>query len=381
MTRVVHVVSDFCMGGVSAVVYDLVKNYKSSSYEYHIVNLSGGGDEAVINRFQSLGIPIHQVAYSFQSGFSSIDYIKEALYVNKFRKANKTAIDSIAQLGPDILHFHTLPRELMLGREVKRKTNCKLVHTDHMVRLGSKDSSKFGRFVLRLPFQQFFKNYHLIAVSDSVCNYLVDMGIKSSAASITVIRNKIPGSNLRITYSDKPVLKVVYVARISYVKGHRELIQAWSLLPAAGLHLYVVGPDELQGAMQKLYEELNCLNPITFTGSIPNAADFIDDADMGVFPSQREGLPIALLEKMRIGLPCVVSDIPELTSIVSDGVDALVYPSGNIEELSNKIQQLARDLHLRERIGSAAATTVNNKFVSKLGGIDKEYEQFYKSIS
>jgi glycosyltransferase involved in cell wall biosynthesis len=366
------------MGGVSAVVYDLVKNYKSSLYEYHIVNLSGGGDDAVINRFKNLGIPIHHVQYSFQSGFSSIDYIKEAFGVGKFIKANKAAIDAIAQLSPDILHFHTLPRELMLGREVKRKVNCKLVHTDHLVRLSSKDSSKIGRLLLRFPFQQFFKNYHLIAVSDSVCNYLVQMGIKSTAASITVICNKIPGSNFRISYSSKPVLKVVYVARISYVKGHRDLIQAWSMLQAAGLHLYIVGPDELQGAMQKLYDELNCLNPITFTGSIPNAAEFIADADMAVFPSYQEGLPLALLEKMRIGLPCVVSDIPELKSIVTDGVDAMVYNSGNVKQLSNKIMQLASDLSLRERIGASAAATVEAKYVSKLGGIDKEYEEFYR---
>ncbi|MFM8950930.1 MAG: glycosyltransferase, partial [Bacteroidota bacterium] len=94
-----------------------------------------------------------------------------------------------------------------------------------------------------------------------------------------------------------------------------------------------------------------------------------------------EGLPLALLEKMRIGLPCVVSDIPELTSIVSDGVDALVYHSGNIEELSNSIQRLANDLQLREKIGIAAAITVNDKFVSKLGGIDKEYEEFYSTLT
>ena len=378
MTRVIHVVSDFCMGGVSAVVYDLVKNYKSSLYEYHIVNLSGGGDDAVINRFKNLGIPIHNVQYSFQSGFSSIDYIKEAFGVGKFRKANKAAIDAIAQLSPDILHFHTLPRELMLGREVKRKTNCKLVHTDHQVRISSNDSSLMGRMLLRIPFQQFFKNYHLIAVSDEVCNYLVKMGVKSTAASITVIRNKILGSNHRISYYQKPELKVVYVARISKEKGHHDLIRAWSMLPAIGLHLFVVGPDQMQGAIKNLSDELNCLNTVTFTSSIPNAIDFIADADIGVFPSYKEGLPLALLEKMRIGLPCVVSDIPELKSLVADGVDAMVYNSGNVKQLSNKIMELASDLSLRERIGTSAADTVEAKYVSKMGGIDKEYEEFYR---
>jgi hypothetical protein len=59
----------------------------------------------------------------------------------------------------------------------------------------------------------------------------------------------------------------------------------------------------------------------------------------------------------------------------------LVYQSGNVDGLSQKILQLASDLTLRESIGTAAANTVNDKFVSKLGGIDKEYEEFYKIIS
>jgi len=97
-----------------------------------------------------------------------------------------------------------------------------------------------------------------------------------------------------------------------------------------------------------------------------------------VFPSYKEGLPLALLEKMRIGLPCVVSDIPELKSLVADGVDAMVYNSGNVKQLSNKIMELASDLSLRERIGTSAADTVEAKYVSKMGGIDKEYEEFYR---
>ena len=70
-------VSDFSMGGVSMVVLDLVKNYKSSNCEYLIVNLSGQGDASVRQRFTQLGIAIHEVDYAFQPGFSISDYFKE----------------------------------------------------------------------------------------------------------------------------------------------------------------------------------------------------------------------------------------------------------------------------------------------------------------
>lgn len=380
MPKVIHVVSDFSMGGVSMVVFDLVKNYKSSEYEYILVCLSGNGDASVKHRFAELGITIHEVKYAFQSGFSISEYFKEAFGFTHYRKKNQAAIDYIARLKPDILHFHTLPRDLMLGREVMRIWPCLLVQTDHLARLGKRDSHPISRFLLRIPFIHFYKRFHVIAVSDAVNDYLHMMGVRYSAKSITVIRNKIPSSAYRISYEKKDVLKVVYVARISVVKGHADLIHAWSKLPPAHAHLYVIGPDEMNGEIQNLCTQLQCENPVTFTGSIPDAAEFIKDADVAVFPSYREGLPLSLLEKMRIGLPCVVSDIPELSSIVQDGVNGLVYTCGDTTQLSHKLTLILEDLQLRSKLGAAAAHFVESVFVSKLGGIDKEYESYYGTI-
>ena len=97
-------------------------------------------------------------------------------------------------------------------------------------------------------------------------------------------------------------------------------------------------------------------------------------------PSYREGLPLALLEKMRIGLPCVVSDIPELASVIQDGVNGLVYPCGDVGELSSNLKNILGDRQLRAKLGAEAARFVESFFVSKLGGIDKEYESFYSNL-
>ena len=201
-----------------------------------------------------------------------------------------------------------------------------------------------------------------------------------TAESIELISNKVDDTELRIAYQQKPELKVVYVARISAVKGHADLIKAWRVLPALGLHLYLIGPEDQGMNIVKVVSNGEFANKVTCTGPMSNVREFISDADIGVFPSYKEGLPLALLEKMQIGIPCVVSNIKELASIVEDNISGLVYRCGNTLDLANKITELAKDQQKRKALGTNAATLIKESYVSKVGGIDKEYELYYDRL-
>jgi glycosyltransferase involved in cell wall biosynthesis len=61
---------------------------------------------------------------------------------------------------------------------------------------------------------------------------------------------------------------------------------------------------------------------------------------------------------MSTGLPVVVTDIPELTDMVRDGVDGLVVPVGDADALACALDRLANDPALRTRLGAAARDTV-----------------------
>lgn len=378
--KVIHVVNDIKVGGVSVVLFDLLSQSKSSPFLFEIVNLSGVIDKQLKEMLFNLDIRVHNLTYKFEEDFSLISQFKKAIFKRKYFEKNKEIINYISKLKPTILHFHSLPRELMIGQFVAKTEQCKLIYTDHLARVKLEEIKWISKFLLKWPLKSFYKGYYVIAVGQPVESYIKTFGIDSVLVGLKIIQNKIKRSDTRINYLFKSEINIVYVARISSVKGHWDLINAWMLIPKLGLHLYIVGPDEMEGKVQKYVSENVFQNKITFTGSISNVKDFIEKMDIGVFPSYKEGLPIALLEKMQIGLPCIVSDIAELSVIINDGYDGLVFKLGNTAELASSISKLALDLKLRKYLGQNASKTIEGNFVSKLGGIDKEYELVYEEL-
>jgi glycosyltransferase involved in cell wall biosynthesis len=377
--RVIHIVNDLVIGGVTTIISDLLKNYKHSDYHQCIVCLTDVVDQKNLEQFRLLGVEIIFLKYSIQQPNGLTGLFKMSLFEFFRKKKNQSVISAIASLKPDIINFHTLPTELYLGRGVSEKHPCILLYTDHSTRLKISEMKYFSALLIKWPYILFYKNYNVIAVSHSVKNYIFQFKINKSLKSITVITNKINGNKLRITNHSKTSLNLVYVSRISNLKGHEELIEAYREFPPLGLILYIVGPDNLNGEIKELASKV-INNKVVFTGSINNVKEFILNMDIGLFPSHKEGLPISLLEKMQVGLPCIVSDIEELTSVIKDEEDGLVFKKGDKEDLKIKILKLIYDSNLRKKLGQNAALKIENQFVSKIGGLNNEYENLYSQI-
>jgi glycosyltransferase involved in cell wall biosynthesis len=72
--------------------------------------------------------------------------------------------------------------------------------------------------------------------------------------------------------------------------------------------------------------------------------------------SRHEGLPIALLEAMALGVPPVVTSVGGNAEVVSDAVDGVLVPPGDPDALASAYVALAQDPATRARLGAAAAT-------------------------
>ncbi|WP_181995630.1 glycosyltransferase family 4 protein [Clostridium sp. AM58-1XD] len=74
--------------------------------------------------------------------------------------------------------------------------------------------------------------------------------------------------------------------------------------------LYVIcGHGKLNDYLKKLVQELHVEDIVTFLGYREDMMDIYQTADIFVFPSYQEGLPMSLLEAMANGLPVICSDI------------------------------------------------------------------------
>ena len=97
---------------------------------------------------------------------------------------------------------------------------------------------------------------------------------------------------------------ILSVGALNQNKNHEVIIKAIALLKNSKIHYYIaIGNKEEY--LKKLANELN-VHLIGYREDIP---ELLMSADLFVFPSYREGLSVALMEAMAVGLPCVVSNI------------------------------------------------------------------------
>jgi glycosyltransferase involved in cell wall biosynthesis len=81
------------------------------------------------------------------------------------------------------------------------------------------------------------------------------------------------------------------------------------------------------------------------------------DHHVFVFPSLVEGMPLCLLEAIATGMPTVTTDAPGMNDVVEDGVNGMLVPPANADQLEQAISRLCDDSELRRRLGEEAQRT------------------------
>ena len=106
---------------------------------------------------------------------------------------------------------------------------------------------------------------------------------------------------------EQGVAVVGTAARFDAVKRLDLLLRALASLPGATLVLIGDGPEA--GALRALAERLGLSARVRFAGEVVDAARLFRAFDVFAAPSRKEGLPLAVVEAMALGLPVVASDI------------------------------------------------------------------------
>lgn len=75
-----------------------------------------------------------------------------------------------------------------------------------------------------------------------------------------------------------------------------------------------------------------------------------------------EGLPRALVEAMRSGLPSVCYATDGVVDVLKDGENGFLVAPGDVDALAGRLTELLGDEALRQRLGAAARASIGPEF-------------------
>jgi glycosyltransferase involved in cell wall biosynthesis len=146
------------------------------------------------------------------------------------------------------------------------------------------------------------------------------------------------------------VFRVLFVGQIGQRKGMSYLLKAYQLFRKRDSELHVVGSYVPGSQVYAPYFTL-----YRHTEHVPqqDLPALFQDADVFVFPSLIEGMPLVVLEAMACGLP-VITTTHGPGDILRDGVDGFFVPIRDPEAIAARLEQLYLDPALREQMGRNA---------------------------
>lgn len=154
----------------------------------------------------------------------------------------------------------------------------------------------------------------------------------------------------------------LFLGRIDEIKGIDLLLESWKDIKDVKLLIVGKGPYEEKA---KEYVRVNNMNNIEFLGykDKHEVLEIISKAIALIIPSQcYEGFPMTIVESFSLSVPVIASDIGNLSTIIKDGNNGLLFKYNSYKELSKKINDLLYNKELRSDLANGAKNDFNNKY-------------------
>lgn len=312
--KILYTIPNFDTAGSGKVLYDLAKGANKEKFEVHIA--CGTTKGAFFDEVKKLGLPIHIVATTVPLR----PYFTLVFRIKPFRRLVK-------QHQFDIVHSWHWSSD---WTEVlaTRLGGAKFVYTKKAMTWGN----------IHWKIRSFLANF-IITINQEMRNYfpnkkqqkLIPLGLDTDYYN--------PEHFSLQTNVDK--FKIITVANLVPVKGIEVLIDAVLSLNDPRIELSVLGDDRSDYARQLKHKvkESTKEEQIQFLGKHTDVRPFLAASDLYVIPSEKEGMPMALVEAMSMGIPVLGSNISGINFVLKEFPEFL-FEAANTQTLSSQIQAM-----------------------------------------
>ncbi len=314
--KILFTISNFNTAGSGKVVYDLVNGLDKSKFDVHIA--CGDNKGAFFKEVEALGLPIHifETKTHYRPYYSLMSRIRP---ISKFYKSH----------GFEIVHSWQWSNDWTEALAA-RLIGIKWLYTKKAMGFNKhwKIKSFLANFIVTIneEMSQYFPN--------KKAQQLIPIGIDTDYYSPTHFERK-----------ESKSFKIITVANLVPVKGIEVLLHAVHQLNDPEISLDILGnnANEYGEAMQSLTETLGIAHQVRFLGKQLDVRPYIAASDMYVIPTlnqgRKEGMPMALVEAMCMGIPLLGSDITGINFVLKD-FQNLLFEAGNSNALADKITHL-----------------------------------------
>ncbi|WP_288373834.1 glycosyltransferase [uncultured Algoriphagus sp.] len=329
--KIVRVVSELDFGGVEQVIANSVPNlFKSSDVELSILVLGKGG--RISNYLIENGIPVN-------------------IWNRRVRIPNFSLLfqlqNFLRNYNPDVVHcqgseanFHGIlaakfggvPR--IIGEEI-----------------GIPNHHSFWKWIFRIVYKQ---AHQVIAISEAVKREIVGLG-EVSEEKVKVIYNPVDsegrenrdqGNQKREFEGEEKgyTFNFVTTCRLVPIKNLERLIQAFGGLvkanPDRELRLRIVGEGPERENIDKEIRDKGLVSRVEILGFQSNVWAFLEESDVFVLPSLREGSSVSLAEAMTVGLPSIVTQVGGASEVLGDSNSGIFIDPLDIDSIQGAMQQM-----------------------------------------
>ncbi len=204
-----------------------------------------------------------------------------------------------------------------------------------------------------------------IAISESVRQRFLHCIDKNK---IDVVYNGIPLKLISTQKRDNAKVNFCITGAVNMAKRQCDAVEAINILVNerryTALHLTIIGEGSESSRLKKLVEHYNISPYVSFVGWVKHPEELYSGMDCGLMLSVNEAFGRVTIEYMRAGLLVIASDGGANKELIDDGVTGLLFNTGDVTQLADKMAFAIENSVLARKIASQGMDFSQNHFLS-----------------
>ena len=355
--HIMHLTTDSAIGGTEKMIAEIASSLSKERFESTVVTLKAAG-------------PLEDICAKKNIRYISLNMKSKLDFMVVFRLFKVINNNKIHILHTYLFHAN------ILGRIVGRLAKVPIIFSGQRnIDLWRK---KYHNLIDRLTAKFCCK---IISNSLAGKDFLIkEVGIPED--KLLVVPNGIDvKDSIQVVQREDKSVSIVVVASLTLKKGHLYLFKAFQKLLYVNKDIYltVIGDGPLRKELEELSHSLKIYRNVKFSGFQDNIEKYFEQADIFVLPSLWEGMPVALMEAMACGLPCIASNVGGVGELIDNNVNGILIEPKDIDALYSSMLRLISDSAERNNLGINARQKILD-YYSKKAMISK-LEEIYIGVN